>query len=185
MDVLGEHVEVMAHAVGGVYYSSGVPLGDMEERVASPKVLAYQPMTSTCFSNVSTEETWEPLMGPKLTGRERRQLTQFLKAYRSCFAFNMKELGVLIGPGILIELANDTPIFHRPYKYNDMEMDLIRSRTLDLLEVKLVELSHGEYALATVMPAKKLWYTSICVCSRLCYVFLCVCEYGMSTMYVV
>jgi hypothetical protein len=39
-DVLGEHVEVMAHAVGGVCCSSGVPLGDMEEHVASPKVLA-------------------------------------------------------------------------------------------------------------------------------------------------
>jgi hypothetical protein len=39
-DVLGEHVEVVAHDVGGVYCSNGVPLGDMEERVASPKVLA-------------------------------------------------------------------------------------------------------------------------------------------------
>jgi hypothetical protein len=39
-DVLGEHVEVMAHAVGGVCCPSGVPLGDTEERVASPKVLA-------------------------------------------------------------------------------------------------------------------------------------------------
>ncbi len=39
-DVLGEHVEVVAHDVGGVCCSSGVPLGDMEERVASPKVLA-------------------------------------------------------------------------------------------------------------------------------------------------
>jgi len=37
-DVLGEHVEVVTHVVG-VYYSSGVPLGDMEERVAFPKVL--------------------------------------------------------------------------------------------------------------------------------------------------
>jgi hypothetical protein len=39
-DVLGKHVEVVAHVVGGVCYSSGVPLGDMEEHVASPKVLA-------------------------------------------------------------------------------------------------------------------------------------------------
>jgi len=38
-DVLGEHVEVVAHAVGRVCCSSGVPLGDMEKRVASPKVL--------------------------------------------------------------------------------------------------------------------------------------------------
>jgi hypothetical protein len=36
-----------------------------------------------------------------------------------------------------------------------MERDLIWSQTLDLLEVKLVELSHDEYALATIMPAKK------------------------------
>jgi hypothetical protein len=42
----------------------------------------------------------------------------------------MKELGALIGLGIWIELASDTPIFHRPYKYSDMERDLIRNQTL-------------------------------------------------------
>jgi hypothetical protein len=67
----------------------------------------------------------------------------------------MKELGALIGPGIRIELASDTPIFRRLYRYNDMERDLIWSRTLDLLEIGLVELSHGEYASAIVMPTKK------------------------------
>jgi hypothetical protein len=67
----------------------------------------------------------------------------------------MKELGALIGLGIRIELASDTPIFHHPYRYSDMERDLIRSRTLDLLEAGLMELSHGEYASTIVMPAKK------------------------------
>jgi len=67
----------------------------------------------------------------------------------------MKELGALIRLGIRIELASDRPIFRCPYRYSDMERDLIRSRTLDLLEGGLVELSHGEYASATVMPAKK------------------------------
>ncbi len=38
-DVLGKHVEVVAHVVGGVGYSNGVLLGDMEESVAFPKVL--------------------------------------------------------------------------------------------------------------------------------------------------
>ncbi|CAK9264353.1 unnamed protein product [Sphagnum jensenii] len=112
-------------------------------------------MASSSSSSVSTKETWEPLMGPKLIGGERRQLMQFLKAYRSCFAFSMKELGALIGPGIRIELANDTPIFRCPYRCSDMERDLIWSRTLDLLEVGLMELSHGEYASATVMLVKK------------------------------
>jgi hypothetical protein len=67
----------------------------------------------------------------------------------------MKELGALIGPSIQIELASDTLIFRHPYRYSDMERDLIRSRTLDLLEAGLVELSHGEYASATIMPTKK------------------------------
>jgi len=40
MYVLREHVEVVAHAVGRVCCSNGVPLGDMEEHVTSPKVLA-------------------------------------------------------------------------------------------------------------------------------------------------
>jgi len=39
-DVLREHVEVVAHVVGRVCCFSSVPLGDMEERVASPKVFA-------------------------------------------------------------------------------------------------------------------------------------------------
>jgi hypothetical protein len=78
-----------------------------------------------------------------------------LRAYRICFTFSMKELGALIGPGIRIELVSDTLILRRPYKYNDMEKDLIRSRMLDLLEARLMELSHGEYASTTVMPAKK------------------------------
>ncbi len=94
-------------------------------------------------------------MGPKLTRGERRWLTQFLRVYKNYFAFSMKESGALIGLGIRIELISDTPIFCRPYKYSDMERDLIRSQTLDLLEVGLVELSHGEYASATVMPTKK------------------------------
>ncbi len=80
---------------------------------------------------------------------------QFRRAYRNCFAFNMKELGALIGFGIRIKLVSDTPIFCCPYRYSDMERELIHSWTLDLLEAKLVELSHGEYALATVMLAKK------------------------------
>jgi len=73
----------------------------------------------------------------------------------SCFAFSVKELGAFIGPSIRIKLASDTLIFHRPYRYSEMERDLIRNRTLDLLEAGLVELSHGEYASAIVMPAKK------------------------------
>jgi hypothetical protein len=75
----------------------------------------------------------------------------------SYFSFSMEELGVLIRPGIWIELASDTSLFRRPYRYSDMERDLIWSRMLDLLEVGLVELSHGEYASAIIMPTKRMY----------------------------
>jgi branched-subunit amino acid transport protein len=34
-------------------------------------------------------------------------------------------LGALIGPSIWIELASDMLIFRHPYRYSDMERDLI------------------------------------------------------------
>ncbi len=105
-------------------------------------------MTPPSLTTELTSETWEPSIGPKLTGGERRRVRQFLRAYLACFAFSMKELGSLIGPGIRIQLASDTPVFCRPYRYSDMERDLIQSRTMDLLEAGLVEISHGEYASA-------------------------------------
>ena len=78
-----------------------------------------------------------------------------MRGSKDCFAFSMQELGRLRGPGIRIELDSGTPIFRRPYRYSDMERDLIQSRTHDLIGAGLVEPSYGEYASATVMPAKK------------------------------
>jgi len=40
MGCVGKACEVVAHVVGGVCCSSGVPLGDLEEHVASPKDFA-------------------------------------------------------------------------------------------------------------------------------------------------
>ncbi|KAL3688001.1 hypothetical protein R1sor_014310 [Riccia sorocarpa] len=70
----------------------------------------------------------------------------------------MKDLGMLKGPGIRIELTFDSPILRHPYRYSDMERALIQRRSQDLFEAGLVEISHGEYASATVMPAKKDMY---------------------------
>ena len=52
-------------------------------------------------------------------------MQQVLRSYKDCFAFSMRDLGCLRGPGIRIELDSGTPIFRRPYRYSDMERDLI------------------------------------------------------------
>lgn len=64
-------------------------------------------------------------------------------------------MDALIGSNIRIELASDTSIFCRPYRYSDKERDLIHSMMLELFEIGLVKLSHDEYAPATIMPVKK------------------------------
>ncbi len=51
---------------------------------------------------------------------------------------------------VYINLDDDTFIFQRPYKLNDMELVLVKARIKELLKVRLVELSQGEYALATI-----------------------------------
>lgn len=67
----------------------------------------------------------------------------------------MKELVAFFGPRIQIDVNDDTSIFCRAYKYSDMERDLIQCRVMNFLETGLMELSHEEYASATVEPMKK------------------------------
>lgn len=74
-----------------------------------------------------------------------------------CFAFGLKDLGVLKGQEVRINLTGDAPIYCKPCKYSEVERMMIQDRTKELLEAELVELapSDCEYASATVMPSKK------------------------------
>ncbi len=66
----------------------------------------------------------------------------------------MKELGQLQEEEVQIILEDDNIIFKNPYMFNEVEKTLIQAHTMELLNVGLVELSRGEYALAIVMLAK-------------------------------
>jgi hypothetical protein len=63
-----------------------------------------------------------------------------LHDYVHCFAFNLKELGKFKRQEVHISLDDDTLIFQRPYKLNDMELVLVKAQVEELLEVGLVEL---------------------------------------------
>ena len=67
----------------------------------------------------------------------------------------MKDLGTLKGQEVRIDMIDDGPIFHKPYRYGEVERELIKTRTKELFDAQLVEFSNGGYALATVMPSKK------------------------------
>ena len=56
-----------------------------------------------------------------------------------------------------ITLTDDAPIYYKPYKYSDVEREMIKEQTKKLAEAGFVELAPPdcEYASATVMPSKK------------------------------
>jgi hypothetical protein len=52
-------------------------------------------------------------------------------------------------------LEDDNLISKRPYRLSEVERALVQAWTTKLLDANLVELSKGDYALNTMMPAKK------------------------------
>ena len=81
----------------------------------------------------------------------------FLGQYVDYFAFSLHELGVLKGQKVRVNLTDDAPIYHKPYKRSKVERKIIQARTAELLGAGLVELASSdcEYAFATIMPSKK------------------------------
>ena len=100
-------------------------------------------------------EDWEMDIGMGLTGVEARRVRAFIRSYRACFAFKLTDLEGYKGKPVRIQLEDDHLVFRRPYRLSVSERDGVKSRCMELLSAGLVELSDGEYACATVMPAKK------------------------------
>ena len=101
-----------------------------------------------------TKDNWEPNVGLE-EGVEQQEEQQFLKKFKNCFAFILKDLGALKGQEVWIDLMDDAPIFCKPYKYSEAKRKLIKTRTKELFDAQLVEFSNGEYASTTVMLSKK------------------------------
>ena len=100
-------------------------------------------------------EDWEMDIGMGLTGAEARRVRAFIRSYRACFGFKLTDLEGYKGKPVRIQLEDDHPVFRHPYRLSVSERDGVKSRCMELLSAGLVELSDGEYACVTVMPAKK------------------------------
>ena len=80
-----------------------------------------------------TGDNWEPNVGLK-EGVEGHEEQQFLKKFKDCFAFGLKNLGTLKGQKVRIDLINDAPIFCKSYRYSEAERELIKTRTKELFD---------------------------------------------------
>ncbi len=82
------------------------------------------------------------------------------------FCFQFEGIRLVKGTRGWIILEDDNPIFKRPYKFNEVEKTFVQAWKLELLDIGLVELSKGEYALVTMMSTKDIFgnWTKGCMC---------------------
>jgi hypothetical protein len=67
------------------------------------------------YKEAVTKDTWKPVVGLE-DGTEQVEEQVFLRQYVDCFAFSLYDLGVLKGQEVRINLTDDAPINHKPYK---------------------------------------------------------------------
>ena len=62
-----------------------------------------------------TTENWEPNVELE-GGVVQQEEQQFLKKFKDCFAYGLKDLEALKGQEVRIDLIDDAPIFRKPYR---------------------------------------------------------------------
>ena len=65
---------------------------------------------------------------------EWQEEQQFLKKFKDCFAFGLRDLGALKGQEVRIDLMDDAPIFRKLYKYSEAEREFIKIHTKELFD---------------------------------------------------
>lgn len=101
-----------------------------------------------------TIENWESNMGLE-GGRVPQEEEQFLMGFKNSFAFGLKDLRILKGQQVQIDLVDDTSIFCKTYKCNETKKELIKAQTKNVFNAHLVESLYEEYASTIVMLNKK------------------------------
>jgi hypothetical protein len=71
-----------------------------------------------------TKDTWKPVVGLG-DGAKEVEEQAFLRKYVDYFAFGLHDLRALNRQEVCINLIDDAPIYHKPYKYSNEERKMI------------------------------------------------------------
>jgi hypothetical protein len=71
-----------------------------------------------------TKDTWKSTVGLE-DGVEVVEEQGFLWKYVDYFAFGLHDLGILKEQEVRINLIDDAPFYHKPYKYSNVERKMI------------------------------------------------------------
>lgn len=99
----------------------------------------------------------------ELSCSEKDQLLALLNRYRSCFAFNLSELGQTTAGKMTIKLNDDEPVVYRPYRLAVKEKEVVREMVEELLQNDIVRPSTSAYASPIVLVRKKTGEFRLCI----------------------
>lgn len=101
--------------------------------------------------------------GGNLDKSEVKSLVSLLNKYRTCFAFDLSELGKTDLVKMEIHLKDDEPVVYRPYRLPFSERDKVRTMVSELLENGIIRPSTSNYASPIVLVKKKTGDIRLCV----------------------
>jgi hypothetical protein len=94
-------------------------------------------------------------MGNQLTKKGRDQVIDLLIKYENVFALLMKDLGRCETMQFSVDFTYETPIYRRRHRLSKHEWELVDERCKELHEVGFIQPSSSDFAVATIMLAKK------------------------------
>lgn len=86
-----------------------------------------------------------------------------INKYRTCFAQELSELGCTHLTEMNIELHDESPVVHRPYRLSYPERQIVRDMVQDLVANDIVEESNSSYASPIILVTKKGGGYRMCV----------------------
>ena len=84
----------------------------------------------------------------ELDGKDRVRLAKFLNDYRDCISLNFRELGKTSAAEMKIELKDDEPVYHKPYRLSKSDREKVLELVANLENNGIVRESTSPYGSA-------------------------------------
>ncbi|XP_033333276.2 uncharacterized protein LOC117224434 [Megalopta genalis] len=135
--------------------SSGVTFtcGDYRREVLEVNMTSYEERRPI----VETDICCDSSVGDK------SRLLELLNEYRNCVALNYNELGRTSVTELKIELLDDEPVFHKPYRLSQADKEIVRNIVEELEMNGIIRPSTSPYASPVVLVKKKTGDTRMAI----------------------
>lgn len=98
-----------------------------------------------------------------ITNDQKFKLLNLVNRFRDCFAKSLRELGCTSVEEMTIDLYDDQPIVHRPYRLSHAERCEVQSMVNDLADSGIVRESNSPYASPIILVRKKTGDKRLCI----------------------